>query len=323
MSYDPFARGAFPVGVRTIDARDAARDRVFPCEIWYPAHSQARDARPPPGDAPLILYSHPSASQRRAATFLCTHLASHGYVVAAMDHSELVAPELRRRDGESAQDRARRIEALIASRVPDIRFLLDHLLRGAAIAPGIGVDAGRIGIVGHSFGGWTALSAGQADARIRAVVALAPGGASRPRPGILPLRLAFDARRALPTLYLVAEDDTSLPLAGMLEILERTPAPRRMVILRRADHCHFMDNVVEAHEAFRAFPATGDFEWIREMKPIGELCDAGQAHLFARGLTVCHFDAVLREQGGALEMLRGDLAAELARRGVDAALREA
>src|SRR5438105_1460050 len=35
--YDPFVRGRYPVGVRTFEARDTARDRLFPCEIWYPA----------------------------------------------------------------------------------------------------------------------------------------------------------------------------------------------------------------------------------------------------------------------------------------------
>ncbi len=34
--YDPFARGAFSVGVRTVELRDAARARTFPCEIWMP-----------------------------------------------------------------------------------------------------------------------------------------------------------------------------------------------------------------------------------------------------------------------------------------------
>src|SRR5437764_6494272 len=60
--YDPFARGRFPVGVRTIEARDTARNRLFPCEIWYPAAAQhaGQDLAPPtqdvftdrPGDAP-------------------------------------------------------------------------------------------------------------------------------------------------------------------------------------------------------------------------------------------------------------------------------
>ena len=38
--YDPFARGRFPVGVRTIQALDTARNRLFPCEIWYPTAAQ-------------------------------------------------------------------------------------------------------------------------------------------------------------------------------------------------------------------------------------------------------------------------------------------
>src|SRR5258708_18494664 len=113
--YDPFERGPFPVGVRTIEAPDVRRGRVFPCEIWYPAAAQhagqdlapesqdVRDAAAEPGAYPLIVFSHGSApGGRRMATFLCTHLASHGYLVAALDHSELIAPELSRRDGETA-----------------------------------------------------------------------------------------------------------------------------------------------------------------------------------------------------------------------------
>ncbi|SRR6266516_2573845 len=123
--YDPFARGRFPVGVRTIHAPDPARGRVFPCEVWYPAHTgdadqpgagEARDAAPRRGAYPLVVFSHHSGGHRRSATFLCTHLASHGYVVAALDHSEVVAPELGRQDGETETERAVRIDAVIASR---------------------------------------------------------------------------------------------------------------------------------------------------------------------------------------------------------------
>ena len=153
--YDPFVRGRFPVGVRTVQALDTVRNRVFPCEIWYPAGAQhagqdiapgtqdfftvpsrdtprnqtaVRNAAAQPGTWPLILFSHHSGGHRRAATFLCTHLCSHGYVVAALDHSEVVAAELARSDGETGEERTARMEAVIASRVPDARFLLDHLL---------------------------------------------------------------------------------------------------------------------------------------------------------------------------------------------------
>ncbi|OLE51757.1 MAG: hypothetical protein AUG51_21070 [Acidobacteria bacterium 13_1_20CM_3_53_8] len=342
--YDPFIRGLFPVGVRTVQALDIARGRMFPCEIWYPATAQyagqdiaqetqdvftvppsdtprsqmaVRNAAAQAGTCPLIIFSHSSGGNRLQSTFLCTHLSSHGYLVAALDHSEVVAAELARQPVESDEQRAARQEAWIANRVPDIRFLLDHLLGGALLDSQINLAPAQIGIVGHSFGGWTALAATEVEPRIRAVVALAPGGSSKPKPGILRVKLNFDWGRDVPTLYLVAENDISLPLAGMYEIFERTPATKQMIILRRADHMHFMDNVEETHEAVRAMPFTGELAWItKEMRPIAELCSGEQAHLFVRGLTVCHMDAILRRQGEARAFLAGDLETELAERGV-------
>src|SRR5713101_1984604 len=108
-AYDPFIRGPFPVGVRTGQAIDTTRqDRPLPCEVWYPAAVQyagqdvaaatqdtfpvlpdvppvrqaaVRDAVAHPGVYPLIAFSHSSGGHRRQSTFLCTHLASHGYMV--------------------------------------------------------------------------------------------------------------------------------------------------------------------------------------------------------------------------------------------------
>src|SRR5262249_9349045 len=122
IEYDPFRRGPLPVGVHTIEAFDSVRNRMFPCEIWYPAVSKyvGQDASPAsqdfftgpgsnkrtqmavraaaaqPGTYPLIIFSHASGAGRRSATFLCTHLASHGYVVAGLDHSEVAVAELAR-----------------------------------------------------------------------------------------------------------------------------------------------------------------------------------------------------------------------------------
>jgi predicted dienelactone hydrolase len=268
---------------------------------------EVRDAVAEPGTYPLVIYSHPSGAHRRAATFLCTHLSSHGYVVAALDHKEDETPERK-----------------IANRVPDVRFLLDHLLDGPAWDSDARLDPTRIGIVGHSFGGWTALAAPDVESRIRAVVALAPGGASQRKPGILPATLAFTWGRDVPTLYLVAEDDTYLPLADMYELYERTPATRQMVILRRADHYHFMDNAEELHETARATPFTGELAWVsREMRPITELCTGEQASVFVRGLTLGHMDAILGRREEARRFWLGDLEAELAGRGVDVIAHEA
>ena len=307
--YDPFSPGPFPVDVRSIQARDSKRDRIFPCEIWYPAAK---------GTYPLIIFSHSSGGGRRQSTFLCTHLSSHGYVVAALDHSEVVAAELARKDGETAEQKQARAEAWIANRVPDICFLLDHLLDTAAWDSEAHLDPARIGIVGHSFGGWTALAAPDVERRIRAVVALAPGGASQPRPGILRLKLDFNWGRNVPTLYLVAENDISLPLAGMYELFERTPATKKMVVLRRADHLHFMDDVEQRHEAVRTMTWPAELEWMaKEMRPISELCSGEQAHLFVRGLTLSHLDSVLKGAVEAQRFLEGDIEPALSARAVD------
>jgi predicted dienelactone hydrolase len=305
--YDPFAAGPHQVDVRTIVAIDQARGRHFPIEIWSAAQSRL---------LPLIVFSHYSGGHRRTATYLCTHLASHGYRVAAMDHSEVVAPELARRADETAEARAARIEAIIGSRVPDVQFLLDHLLGGDAH---VELDEARIGLVGHSFGGWTVLATPEVDARVRSVVALAPGGSSSPRPGILPLKLTFAWGRDVPTLYLAAENDVPIPLAGVYELFDRTPSPKRMFILRRADHQHFIDDVEEAHEAVRAATFPPEAAWIPvAMRPIAELSSGEQAHTFVRGLTLAHFDSTLCQIEAADRFLSYAVEAGLAARGVEA-----
>ncbi|HSE41287.1 MAG TPA: dienelactone hydrolase family protein [Acidobacteriota bacterium] len=337
---DPFSRGNFPVGVRTFQVFDHSRNCEFPFELWYPSaaeysgqdlniktqdhfinaagkkrvQSSVRDAEASSEKYPLIIFSHASGMGRRSATFLTTHLSSHGYIVAAMDHSELVMKELARQKNETPIEKRARIQALIANRVPDVSFLLDQIANSAEIK----IDPDKIGIVGHSFGGWTALASIDVEPRIQAVVALAPGGASKVKPGIIPGTLAFRWNRNVPTLFLVAENDVSLPLSGMLEIFERTPATKRMMILRKADHLHFIDNVEEAHETVRNMQWPDELGWLsREMQPISELCTGEQAHLFVRGLAVCHFDTFLKTRSEAIQFFQTDVAEELKNHGVD------
>ena len=157
--------------------------------------------------------------------------------MAALDHSELVAKELARNAAETAEQKSARVQAMIFSRVPDIRFLLDYLLDGAMLNPEVTIDSARIGLIGHSFGGWTVLAATSEDSRISAVVAMAPGGSSNPKPGILPLTLTFNWGRDVPTLYLAAENDISIPLDRMYELFGRAPETKQMIVLRRAITC--------------------------------------------------------------------------------------
>jgi predicted dienelactone hydrolase len=285
--YDPFSAGPFGVATREFELRDEARGRVFPCEVWRPEGAGE--------GSPLVVYSHPALFHRRAALYLCTHLASHGYTVAAMDHSEVVVPELGRRAEETREERAARFDGIIGSRVPDVRLLLEAF---PAAAP--------VGVVGHSLGGWTALAAPDVEPRVEAVVALAPGGASERKPGILPLTLDFRWPREVPALVIAADGDTALPLSGMYEIYERIPGTKQMAVLARADHAHFLDHPERQHEAIRTAPLPPELAGMqKEMRPISELCSGEEAHRFTRGLTLCHFDAFLREVGLAREMWDG------------------
>jgi predicted dienelactone hydrolase len=313
--YDPFGVGPFAVGVRTLQLVDRVRGRQLPCELWYPTDrhpaadgpgDEVREAAPVRASLPLVVFSHLSGGHRRSSTFLCRHLAGHGYAVAALDHSEVVAPELAATAGESASARQDRVAAVVASRVPDVRSALTTLLddrRGSA--GDIPLDDTRVAVVGHSFGGWTALATPDTEPRVRAVAALAPAGASRPRPGILPVGLSFAWGRDVPTLFLAGDEDVMTPLDGIAELFERTPATKRMFVVRGADHLHFVDDVEDAHESLRQGTLSGEAAWIpAAMRPLTQLCPPGKAHEAIRGLTLAHLDATLRgdrEAEGVLE----------------------
>lgn len=350
--YDPFARGPFPVGVRTLALVDETRGgRALPTEVWYPttdahvgrdlaAASQdayllvpgfppvpqhaVRDAEPRAGRFPLVAFSHGFGGHRRQSTFLCTHLASHGYVVAAVDHTgntilDVVQAMVARQTGRPLPSPGAAMRGFIAARPADVVFLLDRLLaRDAA------VDPDRVGMTGHSFGGWTTLATTARDRRIRAAVPLAPAGGSSPLPVAL-LREALDLAwdRDVPTLYLVADRDTLLPLAGMHELYAGTTSPKRMVVLENADHLHFCDRVEQVHELFRLMPQDPVFEPLRaSIPPVAELCAGEAANTALRGLALAHFDAHLKRDAAAARFLGGDLRAAVAPHGARVAVVE-
>ena len=88
----------------------------------------------------------------------------------------------------------------------------------------------------------------------------------------------------VPLLYLAAADDVPIPLDAVRELLRRTPEPRQMFVLSRADHQHFLDDVAGEHEALRAMSLPGDAAWIPgAMRPMSELCTGEQAHTSSAG----------------------------------------
>lgn len=344
--YDPFQRGPHPVGTATFTWRDDARGRALPVDVWYPATDDVRGRDldpatqdrfvPLPGapsvaqqavrDAPpertpgrLLLFSHGFGGDRRQSTFFCTHLASHGFVVAAMDHVGNTTADLLA--GDSPSDDPATVQRFMQDRPADCSFVIDRMRAGAASAA---VDDGPVGITGHSFGGWTSLMTAGRDARIGAVVALAPAGghAEGGEAEDMAVGLDLDWGREVPVLMLVAAEDAILPLSGMVDLHARIASAHRTLVLQDADHFHFCDNVEQTHDGYRAMlaaqPATAALA--ERMRPSADYCAGSVAHDLIRGLGLAHFDQWLRGNPEARTLLDSDLRAGLEARAIHVSL---
>ena len=99
-----------------------------------------------------------------------------------------------------------------------------------------------------------------------------------------------------------------IPVPGVEELFDRTASPKRMFILRCADHQHFIDDVEEAHEAVRAATFAPEAAWMpAAMRPIADLSSGEQGQTFVRGLTLAHFDSTLRQIEAAGRFLSSDI----------------
>lgn len=113
-----------------------------------------RDARPAPGRFPVVIYSPSLSSPAFENAEMMELLASHGYIVIA-------SPAL------GVASRGQKFDLAHAeAQAADIRFLIDY----AGSLPQ--ADAGRLAVVGFSFGGLANVLAAAQDERIKALVCL-------------------------------------------------------------------------------------------------------------------------------------------------------
>ncbi len=125
---------------------------------------------------PAVVLSPGFTNSRSTLTVLAEDLASHGYVVAGIDHTyESFATAFP--DGRvttclacEAPRRGRGFwERVAAGRAADVSFVLDELTGARRAWPGAGlIDPSRMAMAGHSAGGAAAIPAMLADPRIRA-----------------------------------------------------------------------------------------------------------------------------------------------------------
>lgn len=138
------------------------------------AFADARPAGPARG-LPLVVLSPGFTKPRTTLTGLAEDLASHGYAVAAIDHTyESVATTFP--DGRVATCAACEIphddafwKRLETGRATDVSFVLDELTGAHAKWSGARlIDTSRIAMAGHSVGGASAVTSMVADPRVRA-----------------------------------------------------------------------------------------------------------------------------------------------------------
>jgi predicted dienelactone hydrolase len=239
----PDLPGPHPVGRITLNLADPARgNRPVTVDVWYPvdpadAHGpRTRYALPllggvdseralagppasPHGPFPLVVFSHGNFGIRFQSYFLAEALASHGFVVASPDHygntlidglgNPSVTPE--------------RLVQFAVDRVLDVRFVIDRMLAKSADpqdAFARRVDPSRIGVSGHSFGGFTTLAIAGGfgefqdprfpiftsiprDPRVKAIVPLSPASGF--------LTDGELASITIPTMILCGTDDRTTP----------------------------------------------------------------------------------------------------------------
>ena len=262
----PARSGTFAVGHDTITIPDAATGKTITADLWYPAVDGAKGTltrysllptayfdskvaieKAPinsAGKFPFVVYSHGSGGQSFVASFLTEDIASHGYVVLSANH-----------DGNTAADQL--VGTTVTQDVNDyirpnvveaeINWALAQSSGKATAYPVLkgAIDDARIGLVGHSYGGYTALAtagghSGPAgtiapDPRIKAVVGQAP----------YTQRLSDAELKGIkiPVMLMVGTKDTTTPLATdsqrPFDLI--TGPPVVLAVLTDAAHQSFSD----------------------------------------------------------------------------------
>ena len=240
---DARTNGQFAAGARVItytksSVVNPAQNRVLDTVIWYPApagsapidskYNAVLDAPldNSAGPYPLLMFSHGSCGIPTQSTFLLPLLASYGFIVAAPPHPGNTLLDFPNCGTTQAQfDSAR-------ERPQDILFVLNALLAAAtdATSPFYGaIDANRLGMSGHSFGGFTTYVTASMEPRFKIAIPMAPFAT-----GVPPL--------TIPSLTMLGQIDSVVNDDAIRTAYVAASAPKYLVEIANAGHFAFSDN---------------------------------------------------------------------------------
>ena len=250
--YDPTVPGPQSKAadhIYDITLHDAARQRAIPLRI---ARRASRAAMP------VILFSHGLGGNRLGASYLERRWRARGYVTVFLQHpgSDDAVWRTVEPDQRLAALRAAASGANLVARMRDVVAVLDALAVWNTAGDENRLDGrlrlDRIGLAGHSFGGFTTqVVAGQRvppglpgtwpDPRIKAALVLSPRG---PAPGAP--SDAF-AHVPIPWMVMTGSHDVSLVDGGTdrLAVFPALPPGRKYeLVLHEAEHSAFADTAL-------------------------------------------------------------------------------
>ncbi|MGB7416045.1 MAG: alpha/beta hydrolase, partial [Thermosynechococcaceae cyanobacterium] len=125
--------------------------RQFPADLYMPRRSEP---------APIIVISHGFSADRSAYASFAKHLASYGFVVAVPEHPGSSAKQTQAWLAGEIDQPSQALEFI--DRPLDVSYLLDDLTQRSTTDPQLKgrLNLNQVGVMGHSFGGYTALAVG-------------------------------------------------------------------------------------------------------------------------------------------------------------------
>ncbi len=231
------------------------------------------------GGWPVVLFSPGFGVERELYAGLVEDLASHGYVVVAIDHPH-DASVVEFPDGHVVRPSFQMdMTEALAVRIADTRFVLTKLARLGRTGSLAGrFDLAHIGMFGHSLGGAATASTMLVDSRILAGADL---------DGVL-FGDVRDAGLSRPFMLMSAEPGFAAD-PNRADFWTRLRGPHYAIDVKGAQHFAFSDLAVFAPELIRANPTGGD--GIRAL--VGDI--DGSAILAAqRAYLLAFFDRYLR-----------------------------